>query len=150
MGEDVMVSMREWIDTWFPMDLRAHAFPVTLEEIRQDGALTLRMEIPGIDPATDLEVRVDDGVLTVSGHRAESEAGQSRSEFAYGEFARMVTLPRAADEDSIRAAYRDGILEVRMDVVTSREVSRKIPIDTEQGATSSGATSSRATSSGAT
>ena len=140
MGEDVMASMLEWIDTWFPMDLRAHAFPVTLEEIRQDGSLTLRMEIPGIDPATDMAVRVDDGVLTVSGHRAESEAALGRSEFAYGEFARMVALPRAADEDSIRATYRDGILEVRMDVVTSREASRNIPIETEHGETSIRAT----------
>lgn len=140
MGEDIMASMLEWIDTWFPMDLRAHAFPVTLEEIRQDGSLTLRMEIPGIDPATDMEVRVDDGVLTVSGHRAESEAGLGRSEFAYGERSRMVALPRAVDEDSIRATYRDGILEIRMDVVTSREASRNIPIGTEHGAAASRAT----------
>lgn len=126
-----MASMLQWIDTWFPVDLtgRMRAVPLRMEELRQDGSLTLRMEIPGIDPAQDVDVCVDDGVLTVSGQRTESSEGPRRSEFAYGRFLRMVTLPRGVDEDSMKASYHDGILEITMALAAREEALRHIPID---------------------
>lgn len=124
-----MASMMEWLDAWLPTDVRGrHGYAIALEEIRQDGSMTLRMEIPGIDPEKDVDVRVDDGVLTVSGQRETSSVTPQRSEFAYGEFMRMVTLPRSVDPDTIRAEYHEGILEITMAVPALEETSRHIPI----------------------
>jgi HSP20 family molecular chaperone IbpA len=73
----------------------------------------LRAELPGIDPEKDVEITVDDGVLTVKAERREEKKEGGRSEFRYGSFARSVTLPAGADEENVAASYRDGILEVR-------------------------------------
>ena len=73
----------------------------------------VRSELPGIDPEKDVEITVDDGVLTVKAERREEKKEGGRSEFRYGSFTRSITLPTGADEDNVAASYRDGILEVR-------------------------------------
>jgi HSP20 family molecular chaperone IbpA len=122
--------MADVLDALLPLDLmtRNHGFAVRMEEIRADGTLTLRMEIPGINPAKDVDVCVEEGVLTVSGERGESTQTPERSEFSYGRFIRMVSLPRGADEDSIRASYHEGILEITMDTKAHSGTPRHIAV----------------------
>jgi HSP20 family protein len=118
------------IDALLPMDFmsRNHGFPLRMEEIRADGSLTLRMEIPGVNPVRDIDICVEDGVITVSGERAETTQSPQRSEFSYGEFVRMVSLPRGVDEDSIHASYHEGILEIGMNVSTRAGNARHIAV----------------------
>lgn len=126
-----MAKVMEWIDAWLPTDLawRIQPFPIRLEEIREDGMLRLRMEVPGVDPAKDIDIVVDDGTLTVSGHRSESEQAAERSEFSYGAFTRVVALPRGVDEESVKACYRGGILEITMPWAQTPSTPRHVPID---------------------
>jgi HSP20 family molecular chaperone IbpA len=77
-----------------------------LEDEIKDGNYELRAEIPGVDPAKDVDITVGDGVLTVKAERTEKKETSGRSEFAYGSFIRSVTLPVGADEDAIKAALR--------------------------------------------
>lgn len=129
-AEDRWPRVLEWLDSWVPTDLarRVPSIPLRVEEIRQDGVYTLRMEIPGIDPDHDIDISIDDSTLTVTGRRTESEETAERSEFVYGEFARMLTLPRGVELDSVKAAYRGGILEITMHVDEGAATSRRIPI----------------------
>ena len=89
---------------------------IRLEEEIADGILRIRAEAPGIDPARDAEVTVQDGVLRVSIERRKEERteseGRVRSEFRYGSFARGVALPKGTDATKVSATYRDGILDV--------------------------------------
>lgn len=91
-----------------------------IEESRSDGTLTIRAEMPGIDPKTDVDIAVLDGILTISAERREkheeSAEGSFRSEFRYGSFMRQIPLPAECSLEDIHATYDDGILEVRVPV----------------------------------
>lgn len=72
-------------------------------------------ELPGVKK-DDVHVSLENGVLTVQGQRRElkEEKGAKihRRELAYGNFLRRFTMPTDADESSINATFRDGLLEV--------------------------------------
>ena len=82
-----------------------------------DSELVLSFDLPGI-PEDQIDVELDDNVLTVTGQR-ERQQEQSgdrfyRFERRFGTFSRSVTLPQGVDENSIKADYSNGVLEVRV------------------------------------
>lgn len=83
-----------------------------VEEAVDDGHYVVRAEIPGIDPAKDVEVSVHDGLLTIKAERGETHEEHGRSEFIYGSFERDVSLPVGAQDKGIDATYAKGILTV--------------------------------------
>jgi HSP20 family protein len=82
-----------------------------------EDELVLSFDLPGI-PEDDIAVELEDNVLTVSGERERTSEHSSerfyRFERRYGTFSRSVTLPPGVKEDSIKADYKDGVLEVRV------------------------------------
>ena len=82
-----------------------------------DDELVLSFDLPGI-PEDKISVELDDNVLTVSGERERrnEESGDRfyRYERRFGTFSRSVTLPQGVNEDSIKADYNAGVLEVRV------------------------------------
>jgi HSP20 family protein len=89
---------------------------IRLEDEMEDGRYLLRAELPGIDPAKDVEISVREGQLTIKAERSEKKETKGRSEFCYGSFVRSVTLPAGANEDDIKATYDKGILTVSVAV----------------------------------
>src|ERR1044072_7072537 len=87
-----------------------------LEEEVSDGKYRVRAEIPGVDPAKDIDISVNDGLLTIKAERTEKTEQTGRSEFSYGSLTRTVTLPKGADEDAVKASYDKGILTVTVPV----------------------------------
>lgn len=83
-----------------------------LEEEVCDGHYLVHAEIPGIDPAKDVDVTVCDNRLTIKAERSERKQTGGRSEFSYGSFLRTITLPPGSDADNIKASYDKGILTV--------------------------------------
>ncbi len=125
----------DWLDTLALGDLSWRAgFPhtVRIEEYTKDGEFTIRAEMPGIDPDKDIEISVDDGILSVEGQRQEKHQSGQRSEFYYGRFMRSVSLPSGADEDRIKATYRDGILEVKVPVKARSDQNHRIQVTRAQ------------------
>lgn len=95
--------------------------PMRVEERVEDDTYVLRAELPGIDPDEDVEIFVQDGMVTIKAERheevkSEEEKGTYRTEFHYGSFSRTLPLPAGADESAVSASYADGILEVRVPV----------------------------------
>ena len=135
----------EWMLRGFPTWMRTLDLPVPgdwpdrdgmrLEELREDDTLVVRAEMPGIDPATDVEITIDDGVLHIRAERRETheesdeKSGRYRSEFRYGTFTRRLPLPPGATEADVQASYRDGILEIRVPVGEEAPPPRRIPIE---------------------
>jgi len=78
-------------------------------------SLVLEAELPGMDPK-DIDVTVDDGILTVKGERKHEkeveEENYFRVERAYGFFQRSVRLPVEAETDRVKASYDAGVLKV--------------------------------------
>ena len=65
----------------------------------------IAVELPGVEEK-DIEVSVDDGVVTVKGETWYF------SERQYGSFSRSFRLPPDADEAAVKADLKDGVLTV--------------------------------------
>ncbi|MBF6150328.1 Hsp20/alpha crystallin family protein [Nocardia elegans] len=99
-----------------------------VEESVDDGHYVVRTEIPGIDPAKDVEVSVHGGLLTIKAERSESHEEKGRSEFSYGSFERTVSLPEGAQDEGIDATYAKGILTVTVPMGEPKEKVTKVDV----------------------
>lgn len=83
--------------------------------VEEKDRFLLRADVPGVD-AGDIDVNMENGVLSVSGERRqdkdENADGVRRIERESGRFYRRFTLPEAANADGISARSTNGILEV--------------------------------------
>jgi HSP20 family protein len=93
----------------------AGAFGPALDVEESAEAFVLHVELPGV-AADDVEVSLEDNVLTVSGERrfyADREVdGFRRIERSFGRFHRSVRLPDRVDAARVRATHRDGVLTI--------------------------------------
>jgi HSP20 family protein len=103
-----------------------------LEEFIDDGTLVIRVELPGIDPAKDVELTVSEGALHVRAERRQDKSvedkGEYRSELRYGAFSRVLPLPVGTSEQDITATYTAGILEIRVPFDQTRAEAIRIPV----------------------
>ncbi|MGY3379858.1 HSP20 family protein [Arthrobacter sp. TE12231] len=108
---------------------------IKIEQFQEGSTLVVRAEVPGIDPDTDVDVSVSEGMLNISVEREEKSEQKSktgyRSEFRYGSATRSIALPAGAKEEDVTATYKDGVLEVRAPApeVAPVETTKKIRID---------------------
>lgn len=112
----------------FPVELRMGEHMIRVEESEEDGAYVVRAELPGIDPAKDVEITVEGGVLTVHAERTEEKKGKQRSEFRYGSFTRSVRLPEGVNEQDITATFDKGVLTVKAPMGEVEKQARRIEI----------------------
>jgi HSP20 family protein len=91
---------------------------IRVDEYREEGALVVRAELPGIDPEKDVELTVTDGMLHITAERRVEDRQESekylRQELRVGSFTRVLPLPEGVTESDITASYKDGILEIRV------------------------------------
>ena len=75
------------------------------------------MELPGVSDE-DIELAVEDGIMTVSGEKRSHEEKKGDtwffSERQYGAFRRTFRLPDDAEGDKATAEMKDGVLHVRV------------------------------------
>jgi len=83
--------------------------------LESDERIVLRADLPGV-PQEDVELRVEDGVLILRGHRKPPAdvrpEDMHRSERPSGTFVRSFSLPQNIDLAAIRASQKNGVLEV--------------------------------------
>ncbi len=81
---------------------------------RKDAYL-VTVELPGVK-LEDLEITLDDGLLTIQGERHfahdSSEQQYHRVERRYGAFRRSITLPAHVMADAVEASFEDGVLQI--------------------------------------
>jgi HSP20 family protein len=73
-------------------------------------AIFIREAVPGFD-AKEIEVKISGNMLTV---RAEKKEKEGATETVWGKMERTVLLPEGVDAEHVEAAYRNGVLEVRL------------------------------------
>jgi HSP20 family protein len=122
------LDLFDWMDA--PLGVFRPVSPaIRTEAFVKDGHYTVRAELPGVDPERELEVSVDDGMLTIKTDRHEEKVDKTHSEFRYGSAVRQLALPLGADEDHVLASYDKGILEVTVDLKEpAKKEGRRIPI----------------------
>ena len=104
-----------------------------VELVDSDEALTLKAEIPGIEPK-DLDISVSRNSVTISGeHRYEEEKEEKdyyRSEFRYGKFERTIGLPVEIQNNKVEAEFNNGILTLtlpKVEEAKAKVVKVKLP-----------------------
>ncbi|WP_447972917.1 Hsp20/alpha crystallin family protein [Nitrospira sp. Kam-Ns4a] len=80
-----------------------------------DNGFCVQFAVPGLE-IKDMEITVEDGVLTVKGERKEDASDSRRTyhvrEMAWGAFSRSLTLPSSVDHDKGSASLHQGILSI--------------------------------------
>jgi HSP20 family protein len=88
---------------------------VNIQETDKEYVITAA--VPGVKKE-DVKIKVQDGVLTVSGERREEKEEKVRSwlrhEVAYGSFQRSFVLPAGTHSEDVKAVYKEGMLTVSM------------------------------------
>jgi HSP20 family protein len=106
---------------------RSTALVPPIDVHRTDEGLVVHVELPGLR-AEDVDLTVEDGMLTISGERRRAadvdEDSWVRRERAVGTFARSFTLPEGTDPDAIEAAFAHGVLELRVPHPPARQPRR--------------------------
>ena len=82
-----------------------------------EGEVVYAFDLPGI-PEDKIAVELDEGALTISAEREREQAVEDgrfyRFERRFGTFTRTIGLPQGVTEESVKAEYRNGVLEVHV------------------------------------
>ncbi|MCE3553141.1 Hsp20/alpha crystallin family protein [Pseudonocardia sp. RS11V-5] len=128
-GADVtsFTRMDRLFDEWFralPMrrpfglDWPAGEELIRVDEYRDGDTQVIKADLPGIDPAKDVEITAADGMLRIRAERRieqdREDKGYTRHEIRYGSMMRTLPLPENVSEGDITASYKDGMLEIRI------------------------------------
>ncbi|MBL3597466.1 Hsp20/alpha crystallin family protein [Rhodovulum sulfidophilum] len=84
--------------------------------VERDGTVTLLLEMPGV-AAADVEIALENRVLTISGHAGTARPGRLQlvhAEYGEGDYERAFTLSEDIDPDRIEAEMKDGLLRVTL------------------------------------
>jgi len=123
--------------------------PPRLDVREDERELCISVDLPGVSPS-DVDVRLDGDLLTVSGEkksegRDEPRRGYHVMERGWGRFQRSVQLPFAPDPEQVHADCEHGVLTIRLPKQAQLERSRRIPIGGGAGRQAVGAGPQQAT-----
>jgi HSP20 family protein len=89
------------------------SWSLALDVAEKDDVFTVKASLPGVSPE-DLNVTLEDNVLTVQGEIKEDETIEEETyhirERRYGSFSRSLRFPVPVNSSEIEAAYENGVL----------------------------------------
>jgi HSP20 family protein len=101
-----------------------------VDMIDRKDEVVLRADLPGLEQK-DIEVSVEQGILTIRGERKEEKEVKEQDYYASerwaGAFARSLALPPGVDVEKITATFKNGVLELHLPK-TKEAKGRKIDI----------------------
>ena len=104
------------------------AWAPALDISERKDAYLVTVELPGVE-ADDLEITLEDGLLTIQGERQftseSSEEQFHRIERRYGAFRRSITLPAQVQAEQIEASFDNGVLQIvvpKMEEATPKRI----------------------------
>jgi HSP20 family protein len=114
-------EMNRTLNRWFSREEGDEPSPrrwmPALDVTESKDAYHVDVEVPGMRPE-DINVTVDQGMLTVQGERRSEEEKGDRSyhrvERRYGAFRRSISLPRDVDASRVQASYDNGVLRLEV------------------------------------
>ena len=126
-----------WPKDWESLPLRP-----ALESFVNDDQLTIRVDLPGIDPQS-IDVRVVGGFLTIKGSREENQESRHaqyyRRETRYGVFERTIQLPEGVKADDLKATHKNGVLELTATLPKEGAAKQvRVQVQKEEGAKAAG------------
>ena len=99
-----------------------------VDVLETDDQFIIEADVPGVKPK-DIEVTMENGVLSIKGERAAEPEAERRSyrrmERSRGNFYRRFTMPETADSEHVSAATVNGVLKINIPkraAVTARRI----------------------------
>lgn len=93
-------------------DVQTPAFRTPAAELTEtEDALHLRLELPGME-AKDVDIEVTANAVKVIAERKTEHKEDTRSEFYYGKYQRVIPLKARIQNTNVTAEYKDGILNL--------------------------------------
>ena len=110
---------------------------VPLAEMQETPeAIHLKLEIPGME-AKDIDIQATEKAVSISGERKfernSEDQGETKSEFRYGRFERLIPLPARIQHTNVKAEYKDGILNLTLPK-TEQEKNKVVKVQLEPAA----------------
>lgn len=82
-----------------------------------ENRLEITADLPGMEKK-DIQVSLEDNLLTIKGEKKEEKESKDKRyhtiERRSGSFYRAVRLPTAVEKDKVEAAFKDGVLTLRL------------------------------------
>lgn len=104
------------------------AFDIT----ETDESYTVTGDLPGL-AQKDIEVRVEDRLLTIRGERKAGSGTEGRRytrlERRHGKFRRAFRLPNDVSEEQVKATYEQGVLVVNLPKQEQADKARVITVN---------------------
>jgi HSP20 family protein len=116
---DLATDMNAFVESILSDDpsQASSGFSPAMDIEESDDGYEFALDLPGVK-VDDIHVDVDEDRVTIHGVRHDardkSTAGKRRVERNFGEFRRVVQLPKAVDRENIVAEYEDGVLWVKL------------------------------------
>ena len=102
-----------------------------VEVCERNGKLLIQADLPGMK-RDDVNVRIEQDQVIIQGERHQQQQSQQsgyyRSERSYGSFYRAIPLPEGTDSESATASFRDGVLEIEVDMPRQQQRGRTLEI----------------------
>ena len=115
MFNEVELMMNQGFGNSFENSSSRLAYSPLMNVSEGDSDYLIMMDLPGVEKK-DVEVNLNNGVLTVSGERKTSEMGDEKNqiwhETTYGTFSRSLELTSDIVEEKIKAKFKDGVLNI--------------------------------------
>jgi HSP20 family protein len=131
---------------------RLESFFPQVDMVAQNGKLVIRADLPGVD-VDDVRVIMTDNSVIIEGEREDEREQEDtrmyRYERTYGHFRREIPLLEGTSTENVNATFKNGVLEITLDMPEASQSQREIPIQKEQTTGESGQ-SSQPTPSGQT
>ncbi len=100
------------------VNTRKDSFVPGIDISETEDQFLISAELPGMNKE-DITVNLENGRLSISGERQfeSEEKGKTfhRVETKYGSFNRSFQLPDNVDEESVKATYENGLLNISID-----------------------------------
>lgn len=113
--------------------MKPAAWGPAVDIIDRKNEVILRADLPGLDQK-DIEVTVQEGVLTLRGERKEEQETKEDDyyccERTTGAFSRSLTLPPGVDPEKVEGSFKKGVLEIRVPK-TKGAIKKKVNIQAE-------------------
>ena len=96
-------------------DSEIEAWAVPLDVSQKGDNTVIRASMPGVSPG-DIQVSIEDNVLTIRGQTAEEYQDEGETylmrERRTGSFHRALRLPDSVDPDRVEPRYENGVLTI--------------------------------------
>ncbi len=103
------------MDSSLVPSVRSEWLKPTLDLAATEREYTISLELPGVE-AGDVRLEIMNDTLKISGEKRQEKEEKDkdfyRMERSYGSFQRVLSLPEDADQDSINAVFKNGVMTI--------------------------------------